>query len=387
MDEFYNISNDTQEIKNESTEKKGFLKSLSKAKKIILCVLAALLVIVLLTAGLLLAEINGKNLKASVSVDIPKGSASVSIAEILKDNKIIGNTFIFRVYSKLNGFDGQFKYGTYTFKGKNSYFDICQRLISEGEVAKSITVTIPEGTSIKDYTKDVNGEKVTVAGIATILERAGVCTANDFYEALNNVSFEDKLLSNANRETAYLALEGYLFPDTYDFYCYDSKECARLAVEKMIAQSEKMITDEMYARADKLGYSMNEILTLASIIQLESGQSTNEMPNVAAVFYNRLGVSKSSTLGSSPTCYYGNAFSFDDGRYDTYKVKGLPPGPLCSPGIDAVKAVLWPTANSPYHYFVTDKNGKFYYHKTYAEQQKTVAALQNEGNWIYEYLD
>jgi UPF0755 protein len=153
----------------------------------------------------------------------------------------------------------------------------------------------------------------------------------------------------------------------------------------MIEQSEKMITDDMHKRAESLGYSMNEILTLASIIQLESGQNTAEMPNVAAVFYNRL--KQGGTLGSSPTCYYGNAFSNDDGRYDTYKVIGLPPGPLCSPGIDAINAVLWPTENSPYYYFVTDKNGKFYFHKTYAEQTATINNLKNNGSWIYEYYN
>ena len=96
----------------------------------------------------------------------------------------------------------------------------------------------------------------------------------------------------------------------------------------MIAQTEKRITDEMYARAEEMGYTMNEILTMASIIQMESGQNFKEMKNVAAVFYNRLDSASEGTLGSSPTCYYGESFKNDDGRYNTYKVKGLPPGPI-----------------------------------------------------------
>lgn len=143
----------------------------------------------------------------------------------------------------------------------------------------------------------------------------------------------------------------------------------------------------MYKRADELGYSMNEILTMASIIQMESGQNTDEMKNVAAVFYNRLNSKDFGTLGSSPTCYYGDSFKNDDGRYNTYDVKGLPPGPLCSPGIDAIKAALYPTENSPYYYFVTDSDGNFYYHKTDAEQQKTINSLQQGNKWIYEYFD
>ena len=127
---------------------------------------------------------------------------------------------------------------------------------------------------------------------------------------------------------------------------------------------------------------------MASIIQMEAGKSTDEMANVAAVFYNRLKDGDTGgKLGSSPTCYYGTFHKNDDDRYDTYKIKGFPPGPLCSPGIDAIKAALYPTENSPYLYFVTDKNGKFYYHKTFSEQQKTVNSLQQGNNWIYEYFE
>ena len=155
----------------------------------------------------------------------------------------------------------------------------------------------------------------------------------------------------------------------------------------MISESEKKIDAKMFARAKEMGYTMNEILTMASIIQMESGQNTSEMANVAAVFYNRLNSNEFPTLGSSPTCYYGGSFRSDDGRYDTYKIKGLPPGPLCSPSISAINAALYPANKDGYFYFVTDKNGKFYFHKTSAEQDKTINSLQKQGLWIYEYFD
>ena len=155
----------------------------------------------------------------------------------------------------------------------------------------------------------------------------------------------------------------------------------------MVSECEDRITQTMHDRAREMGYTINEIITMASIIQMEAGQSTKEMANVAAVFYNRLKSDDFATLGSSPTCYYGGSFKRDDGRYDTYKVKGLPPGPLCSPGIDAIKAALYPTENTEYYYFVTDKNGKFYFHKTLSEQNSTIAKLQQGNNWIYEYFD
>ena len=132
---------------------------------------------------------------------------------------------------------------------------------------------------------------------------------------------------------------------------------------------------------------MNEILTMASIIQMEAGKSTSEMANVAAVFYNRLKSDDFATLGSSPTCYYGKNYRNDDGRYNTYNIEGLPPGPLCSPGIDAIKAALYPTENTDYYYFVTDAKGKFYYHKTLNEQNITINRLKKDKNWIYEYFD
>ena len=154
----------------------------------------------------------------------------------------------------------------------------------------------------------------------------------------------------------------------------------------MLEESEKRITDAMFKRAEELGYSMNEILTLASIIQMEAGKNSEEMSGVASVFYNRLNSEDFSTLGSSPTCYYGESFRQDDGRYNTYNVKGLPPGPLCSPGLDAINAALYPKT-SDYFYFVTDSSGKFYYHKTSAEQQVTINKLQQGQQWIYEYFD
>ena len=323
----------------------------------------------------------------SCEMDIPYGSPTSVIAEKLEETGAVKMPILFRLYSKLKGYESQYKYGLYTFNNDIGYEKIADMLMNDGAKAESVTVTIPEGTGINDYTKNVNGEDVTVKGIATLLEQAGVCSKADFLYALNEVEFDTKLLKNCNVGKTYYALEGYLFPDTYDFYAYDSKECAKMVVERLIKQTDSKITDDMYKRADELGYTMNEILTMASIIQMEAGQSTESMADVAAVFYNRLNSKDFATLGSSPTCYYGESFKNDDGRYNTYNVKGLPPGPLCSPGIDAINAALYPTQNSDYYYFVTDKNGNFYFHKTMAEQNATIAKLQQGDNWIYEYFD
>ena len=320
------------------------------------------------------------------TMEIEMGSSATVVAEKLEESGAVKIPLLFRLYAKLMGYDSQFKYGVYTFNTEAGYESVCEMLITEGAKAETVTVTIPEGTGINDYTKNVNGEDVTVPGITTLLEKNNVCTRADFLEALDKVKKDSKLLSYADEIKTYHTFEGYLFPETYDFYSYDSKECAKLAVKKMLEESEKRITDAMFKRAEELGYSMNEILTLASIIQMEAGKNSEEMSGVASVFYNRLNSEDFSTLGSSPTCYYGESFRQDDGRYNTYNVKGLPPGPLCSPGLDAINAALYPKT-SDYFYFVTDSSGKFYYHKTSAEQQVTINKLQQGQQWIYEYFD
>lgn len=363
---------------------------MSKKKKIIIIILSAIvaiLIAIISVAAYFISDMNGGDKGKDVKIEIKSGTYTAEIAEILEKEGVIDSAFGFRMYVKLKGYDSQFKYGFYTFNEGDSYEQIAKKLMTQGARAETIKVTIPEGTGINDYVKNVNGNNVTVPGIASILEKAGVCKKADFIEALSQVKFEGKLLSGAKDKNTYYPLEGYLFAETYEFYKLDdSKEAAKSVIEKMIKETEKRITDDMYKKAEKMGYSMHEILTMASIIQMEAGVDTDSLPKIAGVFYNRLNSSAFTTLGSSPTCYYGDSFENDDERYDTYKAKGLPPGPLCSPSIKAINAALNPEG-SEYFYFVTDKNGKFYFHKTYAEQTATINKLKKDGNWIYEYFN
>ena len=356
-------------------------------KIIIISAIAVILAAVIGISVFFITDMTGSKNGKNVDVEIKKGTYASQIAEILGDEGIISSPLGFRIFSKIKGYEGQFKYGHYEFNTGDSYDEIAKKLMTQGQKAATITVTIPEGTGINDFVKNVNGEKVTVAGIASILEKAGVCTKADFITTLEEYALESKLLSGANDKNTYYALEGYLFPETYEFYkLEDSKAAAKLVVEKMVKETESRITDDMYIKAEQMGYTMHEILTMASIIQMEAGVDTDSLPKIAGVFYNRLKSPNFTTLGSSPTIFYGDSFEQDDDRYDTYKIKGLPPGPLCSPGIKAIKAALNPEG-SDYFYFVTDKDGKFYFHKTYAEQNATIANLKQNGNWIYEYYN
>ena len=386
MNENYNVNEFTPEKRQKKRKKMPhWLKITIWILSIIVCAVFISTVIIIGTAEYLGIG-PGRGVKCTVQIE--KGMSTSQIAAVLKEEGAIGNELAFRIFSRLKGYDGKYSYGVYSFNNEIGYNDLAKKLMNEGQKAETVTVVIPEGTGINDYTKNVNGKDVTVPGIATLLENAGVCSKSDFLAALDKVVTTSNLFDSVNKTQTYYPLEGYLFPETYNFYSYDSKECAVLAVEKMLKETDKRITEDMRKKAESMGRSMNEILTLASIIQMESGLNTTDMPGVAAVFYNRLNNSAQfPTLGSSPTCYYGDSFKKDDGRYNTYNVKGLPPGPLCSPGIAAINAALNPTENSPYYYFVTDSTGKFYFHKTLSEQNATINRLKQGNNWIYEYFD
>lgn len=403
----FQLATEEEEVGKKRKKKKSKAKKGNSFAKNIAWILSIIIVAVGLGIGIIYAGADftgiGFGRGADTTMDIKMGTPAAEISEQLKDSGAVKIPMLFRVYAKLKGYDSQFKYGFYTFSTEAGYEDLCQMLISEGAKAETVEVTIPEGTGINDFTKNVNDEKVTVPGITTLLEKAGVCSRADFLEALENVKRDTKLLQNADDIRTYHTLEGYLFPETYSFYSFDDKqECARLAVEKMLSESEKRITEDMYKRAEEMGYSMNEILTMASIIQMEAGieieseeakaRLIENMQGVAGVFYNRLNSSDFPSLGSSPTLFYGDSFKQDDGRYNTQAdnkfsaIEGLPPGPLCSPGIDAINAALNPK-ESDYYYFVTDSSGNFYFHKTAAEQSATITKLQQGQQWVYEYFN
>lgn len=300
------------------------------------------------------------------TIEIEQGMGTAQIAEELKECGTVKIPLLFRTYTKLKHYDGQFKYGVYTFNNEAGYEALSKMLIEEGAKAESVHVTIPEMSSIDD--------------IAKILEDNGVCTKSDFLNEVQGGDFDYDFVKDIPEEKVYYRLEGYLFPDSYDFYNFDSKECAHLAVDKMLKTLDQKLTTDIRQKISDSGYTLHEIMTMASIVELEAGGSPDEMANVAAVFFNRLKSDEFSTLGSSPTRKY----PYGNGRYNTYEAAGLPPGPLCSPSLNSIKATAEPTENFNYYYFVTDASMKFYYNKTLAEHNSTIARLKAAKNWIYE---
>ena len=355
---------------NQVKKKKGRHSAGKNIIKTVIWILCIIIVSVGLAFGVIYAGADymgiGFGRGSDVTIEIEQGMSTEQIAEELKEAGAVKIPLLFRVYAKFKHYDSQFKYGVYSFNTEAGYEAISQMLIEEGALAQSVKVTIPEMSSIDD--------------IAEILEKNGVCTKSDFINEVQNGEFGYDFIDDIPVDNVYYRLEGYLFPETYDFYNFDSEECAHLAVEKMLKTLDDKLTDGMMQKISESGYTLHEIMTMASIVELEAGGSPDEMANVAAVFYNRLESDDFTTLGSSPTRKY----PYGGGKYNTYESPGLPPGPLCSPSLKSIEASIEPTEDFDYYYFVTDASMKFYYNKTLAEHNSTIARLQAANNWIYE---
>ena len=220
--------------------------------------------------------------------------------------------------------------------------------------------------------------------ISELLEKNKVCSAVDFQNACKTVPEKYKeLTGNISAENRIFVLEGYLFPDTYEFYVGES---VNNVLDRFLKNTASKISPEDIARAKEINMTMNEVMTLASIVQCEAGVAS-EMPSVSAVFHNRLEKSASGFpyIGSDVTRHYiekkmktyinENELDYDslfaayctnDG-YDL-KTQGLPNGPICNPGYSAIKAALYP-AEEDYLYFFTDPQGEFHYNTSFRKHQ------------------
>lgn len=239
--------------------------------------------------------------------------------------------------------------------------------------AETVTVTIPEGFTIQQ--------------IAEKLEKSKVCMSDEFYNNVKSAEFSYSFLKSIeNKSSRYEYLEGYLYPDTYEFYVGQN---ASSVINTLLENFEKRFPEEYKARAKEMGMTVDEVVTLASIVQKEAADA-EQMPVVAKIFLNRLSSSNFPSLQSDATNVYVNKYikpnvtsgEFDSywQKYSTYACIGLPVGPICSPGDDAIKAVLWP-ADTDAYYFCHDRAGNIYTAKTEAEHNANYyKALSGTGD-------
>ena len=336
---------------------------ISSRKRLAVSVIVTIGVIIIAAAGIYSMYI-GKESKAlvpgskeTVTVTIPTGTGTSGIAGILEENSIIDNTGVFKLLSKSKGYDGKFKAGQYSLSAGMSMEEIMKLLVA-GK-AETVRFTIPEGYDIKRTTEKLAGE--------------GLINADVFAKEIESGQFDYRFLADApagpNR------LEGFLFPETYEIFANADEHDV---IDKMLYQFDKVFTDEYYARAEELGMSVRDVITLASIIEREA-RVPEDRPIIASVFYNRIKIDM--PLQSCATVQYilgeqKAVLSIKDTKiespYNTYLHAGLPPGPIASPGADSIKAALYP-AETDYLYFLAKGDGSHAFSSTYDQFLKDKA--------------
>jgi UPF0755 protein len=321
---------------------------------------AALLVLAILLDALAFLVLPRTILGEQKRVYIPKGSTFKEVVQILDEDGILRSPTRFYLMARLMGVTGRVQAGEYELSTAMIPPVILHRLVT-GDVVK-YRVTIPEG--------------YTVRQIALRLEEEGIIENQEEFLAL---AFSADFAASVG--IAGKSVEGYLFPDTYLF----PKGIVPAEVLKtMVGKFKRVYGPDCARRAAELGMTEREIVTLASIIEKETGVP-EERPLISAVFYNRL--KRGIPLGSDPTVIYGIA-DFDGNLrkrdlekrtpYNTYLKKGLPPGPIANPGRSSILAALYP-ASVQYLYFVSRNDGSHQFSNTLREHNEAVWRYQQGG--------
>ena len=277
-----------------------------------------------------------------VNVTIPSGASTERIGVILNNYGLIRDVTQFKLISRLEGYDGTLRAGSFTLSPAMTVQEILE-VISVGGSADTKRFTIPEGLNI--------------SRTADRLEGLGFIDREEFMYAVENgeflFTFIEELPSGPDR------LEGFLFPETYDVFVTATEEDI---INRMLTQFNLVFTDEYRLRAQELGRSIYEIITIASLIEAEVRIDVDR-PKVASVIYNRLEIGMPLQLCATVQYALGEqkprlsiADTQIDHPYNTYRFTGLPPGPIGSPGARAIHAALYP-AESDYIFFVLKPDG------------------------------
>jgi UPF0755 protein len=282
-----------------------------------------------------------------------------AIARRLADAGVVPDSVTFEIAARWVSAERHLKAGEYRFAEPATPFDIVGRL-RRGDVFTR-SVTFPEGHTIRE--------------MAEIFQHSGLGTAADFEAAASDAGLVSGLDPDAS------SLEGYLFPDTY---ALPRRAGAAGTVHAMLTRFQQAFDAQERARTAELGFNVHDVITLASIVEKETG-SPAERPMVAAVYLNRL--KRGMLLQCDPTVIYalmlagrwnGNLTRADlamGSPYNTYRYAGLPPGPIASPGRASIDAVLHP-ADVPYLYFVSRNDGTHVFATTLAEHDRNVRQWQ-----------
>ena len=337
----------------------------------LICASAVAISMVILTVG---KEIYGiEKDESRRTITIPAGSTTSDIAAQLDREGIISLPKMFRLISRMNGKDGSYIAGEHVISASMSYQAMIEELCKNHEDDREyVTVTFPEG--------------VTLIDAARRLEENDVCSADKFIWAFNaggyGFSFEDRVTDTSKLK--FYRMEGYCFPDTYNFYV---NEDPAIVAQKIYENFDRKMLPTDYAKMEELGWTLDQVITLASMVQAEAGRK-EDMKDIASVFHNRLVNSAVyPQLQSNPTSNYvrdvikpnqevQNILMQD--AYDTYTGVGLPPGAINNPGKDAIEAVLYPS-QTDYFYFAANVDTRVtYFARTNEEHEQNLAKIKQE---------
>ena len=353
--------------------------------KILIIVVVTLLVLFLTAFFLYKSNISAVSSKSvPVEFKIEKGTTPNGVIPKLKDKDLIKSEFFAKIYVKLNGVSSIHE-GVYELNKNMNLKEIFETISDfKNKKANTSTITFHEGKNIRKYAK-------LIAENTKITEEEFLNTISDkeyLKSLINDYWFlTDEILN----DSIYYPLEGYLAPDTYEFM---KDEVTAKDIIKTLLDQEAKVLDKYKDKIASTGFSIHQVMTLASMAELEGNNSENRK-NIVGVFINRL--NNNIPLGSDVTTYYGvrvdmgerdlyQAEIVDENPYNTrpYSSAGrLPVGPICNPSEEAIDAVINYTPNS-YYYFVADKNGDIYFAETEDEHTDIIDDLKEKGLW-YEY--
>lgn len=325
--------------------------------------------------------------KSSKEVDfmVESGSNYYNVIKKLKEKGLIRNELCFKLYIKFNKVSN-IEAGTYKLNKNMSVSDIVNTF-SKGNKYNpdAIVITFKEGKNMRSIANTIalntNNSEDDVFNLLK--------DSDYLNKIINDYWFIDESILNSN---LYYSLEGYLYPNTYEFQNKEVtvQDIFKTMLDEMGKKLEQYKTDLLSSN-----YSIHDILTLASIVELE-GSLSDDRAGIAGVFFNRL--NSGWSLGSDVTTYYAARIEMNERDLYQYEIDDnnlyntrssflsgkLPVGPICNPSIESIKAVLHPESHE-YYYFVSDKNGKTYFSETYQKHLSTKNDLINSGLWyIYE---
>ena len=291
------------------------------------------------------------------------------VAKKLKKEGLINNKGFFCFVGRFMHAGKKIDPGTYENLNTNmDYRSLISNLhdyeADRREEAGLIRLTIREGLTVKE--------------IIALLAENGIATAEELEDACANYEFKDYTFLDPDMLGQVNRMEGFLFPDTYDF---DPHKSAVYAIDTMLTAFVAQMDGDLMSAIDNSGYSLRQMITLASIVEKEGIGDDNERANIASVLFNRMRNTSGGTYGYlqlDTTVYYaldlegkektdfpiGDALQEYDSPYNTYKYKGLPVGPICNPGMSAIRAAVYPN-DTNYYYFAAGKDGVNHFNETY----------------------